>query len=270
MTTALHLLAGLLYAAAAGIDAPSAGRARAGTWLLGAGALVQALAYVSLHAEQPPLPLESFPAALSLIGWLVAISYLSSLGFARVREVGRFVAAAAASFALIAALGMWLGPRPGLRPGSGSAWSHAHVLLSTLGFALLALSSLAGLAYLAKERALKRKRIWSPRAVARGGERNGLPSLESLDRLEHLTLAIGFPLLTLGMACGFAWSARHALAPWTSHSLFLIAAWLVYLLPLRLRVLRRQHGDRPARLVVAGFVVLAFSYIGVRLLGGDV
>jgi ABC-type uncharacterized transport system permease subunit len=258
MTTALHLLAALLYLAGAAIDARARAPARQGIWLLGLGTLAQAVAFVSLHAQDPPLPLESFPSALSLIGWLVAVSYLLSLGFARVREVGRFVGAAAAFFTAVAALGLWLTPAPTLRPGSGGGWSHAHVLLSTFGFALLALSSMAGLAYLAKERALKRKR-----------ERVGLPSLESLDRLEHLTLALGFPLLTLGMLCGFAWSARQALEPWTLHSLFLIAAWLVYLWPLRVRVLRRQRGDRPARLVVTGFVVLAVSYIGVRLLGSS-
>jgi ABC-type transport system involved in cytochrome c biogenesis permease subunit len=258
MTAVLHVLAALLYGASAALDAWRPARERSGTLLLAGGALAQATAFLSLHTEEPPLSLESFPAGLSLIGWLVAVCYLSALGVARVRDVGRFVAVAAAAFAAVAALGLWAGPRPELRAGSGGAWSHAHVLLSTLGFALLALSSLAGLAYLVKERRLKRKR---------GSQ--GLPSLESLDRIGHLTLALGFPLLTLGMACGFAWSASHALAPWSSHSLFLTAAWCVYLLPLHLRLLRRQHGDRPARLVVAGFVLLAFSYIGVRLIGSS-
>ena len=41
----------------------------------------------------------------------------------------------------------------------------------------------------------------------------------------------------------------------------------VYLVPVSLRVVQRQHGPRPARSVVLGFAVLTFCYVGVRLLG---
>ena len=51
-------------------------------------------------------------------------------------------------------------------------------------------------------------------------------------------------------------------------ALHALVAWCVYLRPVGLRVVGGQHGDRPARSVVLGFAVLAFSYIGIRLLGG--
>ncbi len=260
MIPVAHGLAALLYLLAAALGARALRRGRAASGVAGwiaAAAAVHAWGFVWLHGQEPPVPLSSFPAALSLIGWLLAVSFLLSLGVARVRDVGAWVAGLAGGLTVLAALGLATGPAA-VSPGSGAgAWSHAHVLLSTLGFSLLALASLAGLAYLAKERALKGN---SPARFA-------LPSLESLDRLVHLTLTFGFPLLTLGVVTGFVWGASHDFSPWSGHALWLLVAWAVYLVPIGMLVLGRQHGDRPARGAVLGFALLAFSYIGIRLIG---
>lgn len=261
MTEALHELAAAAYSLAAVLSWPRVARGRlrvAVPALLGLGALVHAVGFVALHREVPPIPMESFPAALSLIGWLIAVSFLLSMRAARVRGVAGWVAIASAVFTGLAWIDLLVGPvRVIDRAGSG-AWSHAHVLLSAFGFSFLALAGLAGIAYLMKERALKHK----------SAGRFGLPSLESLDRMEHFTLAVGFPLLTLGVATGFIWGLDRGLSPWTAHTFWLLAAWLVYLVPVVRRMLRHQHGERPSRSVVLGFVVLAFGYVGVRLIGG--
>ena len=263
MIELLHALAALCYLGAAiqGVAGLRAGiDSKAVPILLGSGALLHAAGFVAVHGREPQIPLESFPTALSLIGWLIAISYLFALRVAHVRGVGTWVAGAACIFTSAAALGL-IGFDPALVAESASsgraAWSHAHVLLSTLGFSLLALTSVAGLAYLLKKKALKRNHA----------ARFGLPSLESLDRLEHVTLGLGFSLLSLGVVTGFVWGLDRGVSPWTQHSAWLIAAWGIYLLPVAMRVVSRQHGDRPARVVVAGFAFLAFSYIGIRLIG---
>lgn len=228
---------------------------RAVHWALGLGVLLQTAAIWGMHRGDVPVPLESFPAALALIGWGIAAVFLAALAFARVSTAGPWVALLALLFTGLADVGLWLvAPPP--EPAGSSAWSHAHVLLSTAGFAVLALASLAGAGYLAKERTLKHKQ--SGRA---------LPSLESLDRVEHATLSVGFALLTLGVVSGFLWGRASGLSPWTGHSLFLLLAWLVYLLPVSVRLLRHQHGSRPSLGVVVGFAVLVFSYLGIRLLG---
>jgi ABC-type uncharacterized transport system permease subunit len=258
MIELFHLLAAAVYAIATlvGMRAVLRGSAASqSAWLLGAGALLHVGGFVALHGGEPPVPLESFPAALSLIGWLIAASYLMSLRFAHVRGVSAWVGGAATAFTGLAALGLFLAP-PSPAP-EGGAWSHAHVLLSTFGFSLLALTSLAGSAYLIKQSALKRKRA----------SRFALPSLESLDRMEHWTLNLGYLLLTLGMLTGFGWGVRRGANPWTQHSVWLIAAWAVYLVPLSARIVSQKHGERPARMVVGGFAFLAFCYLGIRVLG---
>jgi len=255
-----HALAALLYLLAAGLGARAlrSGRfAPAASWCIAAAAVVHALGFVALHGQDPPVPLSTFPAALSLIGWLLAVSFLLLLRVTRVRDVEAWVAGLAAILAAVAAAGLAAGP-PAAPPGEGAgAWSHAHVLISTLGFSLLGLASLAGLAYLVKKRALKAHR---PAQFP-------LPSLESLDRLVQVTLSFGYPLLTLGVVTGFVWGATHGLRPWSGHALWLLAAWAVYLVPIVMLVLRRQQGDRSARSAVLGFALLAFAYIGIRLLG---
>ncbi len=264
MIVAVHALAAGLYLVGAlrGAFALRRGQAVRGVaWWIATAAAVHAWGFVSLHVQDPPVPLSSFPAALSLIGWLLAVSFLLSLRVARVRAVGTWVATLTCALTAMAALGLVLGlgagsGEPPPEPVSG-AWSHAHVLLSTLGFSLLGLSSLAGLGYLAKERALR----------GNMPARFALPSLESLDRLVHFTLSFGYPLLTLGVATGFVWRTSHDLSPWSGHELWLLMAWAVYLVPIGMLVLWRQHGDRPARAAVLGFALLAFSYIGVRLIG---
>ncbi|MFQ5513816.1 MAG: cytochrome c biogenesis protein CcsA [Myxococcota bacterium] len=251
---ALYLVAGLL----GWITRRDRRYARSLLALLSLGALAQAAGFVDLHLQDPPIPLESFSAALALIAWLTVVAYLLSLGARRFRGMAMWVGGGAALITAAAELGLRLAePIRGAAPPAG-AWPHAHVLLSAAGFSLLGLASLAGIAYLTKEGELKRK----------SGPQIALPSLESLDRVEHLTLVIGFPLLTLGVVTGFVWGLDRGLGPWSGHAFWTLGAWAVYLVPIGMRVVRRQHGPRPARGVVVSFAVLAFAYIGVRLLGG--
>ena len=260
MTHLAHGGAVLLYALAAvsGFIALRAARWPARVpWLLAAGGLLHALGFVGLHLDTPPVPLASFPAALSLMGWLGVVAYLSALGIARVHEMGAWVAVTAGLLTLGADVGLrWLGPIAPDPAGAG-AWPHAHVLLSAAGISLLGLASLAGLAYLAQERALRGRR---PIGQA-------LPSLESLDRVEHLMLGLGFPLLTLGVLSGYVWGLSRGLSPWSGHAVGLLVAWAVYLSPVSRRLYRQERGHVPARRVVLSFALLTVSYVGVRLFG---
>jgi len=64
-----------------------------------------------------------------------------------------------------------------------------------VGFiALLGIAGVAGAAFLAEHGRLKRKRHLARPAP--------WPSLEALDRVSALSLAVGFPLLTLGVVTG--------------------------------------------------------------------
>jgi ABC-type uncharacterized transport system permease subunit len=258
MTLLAHGAASALYLFAAflGWTRGPGAHPRGVRWVVALAVAIHTAGFYGLHLADPPVPLSSFPAALSLIGWLIALIWFVAPRALHLRDAGPWVAFLALVFTLPAELGLQLAAPREAAPGA-LAWSHAHVLLGAAGFGLLALSSLAGLGYLAKERALKR----------RLGFARSLPPLEALDRAEHVTLLFGFALLTLGVATGFAWGVREGIDPWTRHTLFLLAAWAVFLMPVGARIVRQQRGAWPARGVLACFAFLAFSYIGIRLLG---
>jgi ABC-type uncharacterized transport system permease subunit len=204
--------------------------------------------------------LTSVSAALSLVGWLTVAAYLVSLRVAPIGAVGRWVSTAAFVLCAVGSVGVRFAPRAsaGASESTAPLWSHTHLLLASAGVAVLALASLVAVAYLAKERALK----------ARRALRLPLPSLESLDRIGLLALAIGWPLLTLGVASGVLWAAEHPDRMVTTHSVLSLVAWIVYLLPVQRRLLRRRYGHATARALVFAFVFLAAAYLGARSLGG--
>lgn len=258
MTLAAHDLAALLYLIAALLGRASArtpAAERAATLGLALGVVAQGIGFVGFHRLDPPVPLTSVPAALSLVGWLTAASYLVSLRVARIQSVARWVAVLAFLLCAIGSVGVRVAPRA--IASTDAAWSHTHVLLATAGVALLALASLVGAAYLAKERALKAHRR----------QALPLPSLESLDRVGLLALAVGWPLLSLGVASGVLWASEHPERMFTTHSVLSIVAWVVYLVPIERRVVRRERGRAPARALVVGFALLAAAYLGAHSLG---
>ncbi len=260
MTLIAHGLATALYLFAAflGWTRKDSGGGRRGVpWVIALAAAIHAVGFYGLHVQDPPVPLSSLPAALSLVGWSTAFAGLVMMRSPQLRRLGGWVGFAAAAYTLPAELGLQImapATGPGREPGG---WSHAHVLFGTTGFALLALASMGALGYLAKERALKRRR----------GFALSLPALESLDRGEHLTLTLGFALLTLGVASGFGWEVNQGHDLWTQHTVFLLIAWCVYLIPVGARVVRQQHGAWPARVVLFSFAFLAFAFLGIRMLG---
>jgi ABC-type transport system involved in cytochrome c biogenesis permease subunit len=137
---------------------------------------------------------------------------------------------------------------------------HAHVLLSSAGLGLLAVSGIAGVFFLLEHRRLKRKRPVS------GGLR--LPSLEALDRVNVTALAVGFPLLTLGVVTGSAWLHSVQGRAWSGsdHETWTIVAWGIYAGLAAARFAGHQGARQAAASAVAGFAFLLFAVVGVGLL----
>jgi ABC-type transport system involved in cytochrome c biogenesis permease subunit len=135
------------------------------------------------------------------------------------------------------------------------------VLLASAGLALLAVAAIAGAVYLIENRRLKRKR---PATVTAAG----LPSLEALDRVAAVALAVGFPLLTLGVVSGMLWLDATVGRVWTgsAHEAWNALAWLLYAVLVGARFGAGQGARNAAAAAVAGFVFLLFAVVGVGIL----
>jgi ABC-type transport system involved in cytochrome c biogenesis permease subunit len=134
-----------------------------------------------------------------------------------------------------------------------------HVMLSLAGEALFALASCAGLMYLIQDGLLKGKKA--------SGISRLFPSLGDLDRINHLCLFWGFPLLTLGILAGSLW----ARIVWGSHwqwdpkQVWTLLAWGLYAFLLHQRLAIGWRGRRAARWSLAVFTVLVLLMILGRL-----
>jgi len=255
LTAAAYLAACL--AAGVGLALGSPRATRAAVWLIAAGAVVHALAFSLLHTADPPPPLTDFASAMSFMAWIGVIAYLALLRRARVLGLAVLVAP-------MAFLGVFFGAlrlpqaTTATTLGSGSV-PHAHVLLASAGLALLGLAGLAGALFLAEHRRLKHHRPLS---------RSPLPSLEALDRAGALALAVGFPLLTLGVITGALWvyAAHGSALTGSPHEIAALLAWGVYVILAFQRFAAHQGARRCAVSATLGFALLSAAVLGVEWL----
>jgi ABC-type transport system involved in cytochrome c biogenesis permease subunit len=254
-TAGLYLGAGLL--AWAGMALRSRRLERAAVGVLAAGAVVHLVALGLGHRADPPPPLTDTAAALSFMAWIGTVAFLLLLRRARLAGLTVLVAPMAFVGVFAAALPM-RSSAPASFAGSGS-WPHAHVLLASAGAALFGLSSLAGILFLAEHRRLKSRRPLDAKLP--------LPSLEALDGVNRVALALGFPLLTLGVATGMLWVASERGTLWTGsvHEIWSTLAWGVCALLVTARFGAGQGPRQAAVASVGGFVFLLFAVIGVGL-----
>ena len=263
MTATLHQLAAGLYLGAAllawaGLALRSVRLERSSVGVLAAGALLHLAALAALHRADPPPPLTDPAAALSFMAWIAVVAFLALER--RARLAGLTVLVAPMAFVGVFAAALHLpAAAPATFAGSGS-WPHAHVLLASAGAALFGLSGLAGILFLAEHRRLKSRRPLDAKLP--------LPSLEALDGVNRVALALGFPLLTLGVATGMLWVESERGTVWTGtvHEIWSTLAWAVCALLVAARFGAGQGSRQAAVAAVGGFAFLLFAVVGVGLL----
>jgi len=194
-------------------------------------------------------------AAVALMGeallfksWLMVGLYLLIQIKYPLTVVGGIIAPLALLMCLAAlAFGRSVGKVP---PSLESAWLPVHVTLAFLGNAVFALAFGVSLIYLLQERHLKHKKMT---ALLRR-----FPSLESLDRINHILLVWGFPLMTLGILTGSLWAGIHwgNYWSWDPRQISSGLAWLFYGAILHGRITAGLRGKKAAVLTMVGFCVV--------------
>jgi ABC-type uncharacterized transport system permease subunit len=254
----LHQWTAAAYLAASAAAVAGLG-VRARRWLAAAervlvvAALLHGFAFFELHRLEPTPALTELPLAVSLAAWLLVLSFLGLERFVPGRGLAVLVAPAAFLGTVFAAFSA-TAPR---EPAAGSAlWSHLHVLLASGGLALLGVAGAAGVLYLVHHHGIKAKRRAAPHSA--------LPSLESLDRLNALALALGFLLLSLGVVTGVLWVETREARLWPGglHANATLAAWVVYAGLVAARFGAGQGARQSAIGSAAGFALLLVAVVG--------
>lgn len=146
-----------------------------------------------------------------------------------------------------------------LMPALQSSWLAYHVITIMLSYSAFALAFFFALLYLAKDFA----------GTGPLGRVTGvLPDLTTLDRLNYRVIAVGFPLLTLGIVFGALWADIAWGRPWgfDPKETWSAITWVVYAIYLHARLLAKWQGRRAQVLSILGFVAVMFTYIGVNFL----
>ncbi len=230
--------------------------AKISTWILAAGFgfLTLDLLWVFIYAEGwGHFGSRHF---LCLYAWAVAGIYLGFQFKTKTRLLGAFVAPFILLFMIVAA-GQEADKKL-LAADWQSSLTTLHLILAIVGEALFVLASCAGAMFLIQSRLLKHKK---PGEMGRL-----LPSLGDLDRINHMGLLWGFPILTLGIITGavfasLAWEGRWLADPKVIWS---VAVWMVYGVLLHQRLAIGWKGFRMAFLSCTLMLVFVATYLLVR------
>lgn len=95
----------------------------------------------------------------------------------------------------------------------------------------------------------------------------GLPSLARLDVLQYRIVAVGLPLLSLGIITGAMWAkeAWGAYWQWDPKETAALVSWIVYAAYMHLHTRNQWRGTRCAWVSVLGFASIVFCYLGVNI-----
>lgn len=204
-------------------------------------------------------PLTNLYESLVFFALTIAVVYLILERKFQIKTVGAFVT----PFPFIIMAYASLNPNEiqPLVPALKSNWLIAHVVTCFVGYAAFAVSFGLSLLYLFKARA--------ERAAGSGAGLLGyVPSSTTLDEVSYKTIAIGFPLLTIGIVTGAFWAnvAWGTYWSWDPKETWSLIVWLIYAAYLHARITRGWRGTKAAVLSIIGFSATIFCYLGVNLI----
>jgi cytochrome c-type biogenesis protein CcsB len=94
-------------------------------------------------------------------------------------------------------------------------------------------------------------------------------SAETLDEITYKSIAMGFPIFTLGgLIFGAIWAdqAWGKYWTWDPKETWSLITWFFYAFYLHSRLMRGWRGKKVAMVAVLGFIAVIFTYLGVNLL----
>ncbi len=235
------------------------------TWsyrILVAGFSVHTVFLIHQYIAMGTAPVLSLKSALGFFAWSITGAYLLFQLRFRLMVLGSFIAPLAAVLMILSST------IPGtetveVSPLFKSIWLTIHVVTIFAGDGMFAIMFAAAVMYLLQEGQIKGKRF--------GFLYTRLPSLQTLDSINHHALVIGFPLLTLGMVSGaiYAQQALGTYWQWDPKEVWSLITWLAYAVLLHERLTVGWRGRRAAVMSIVCFGLLIFTFIGVSLLFSD-
>ncbi len=194
---------------------------------------------------------------LTLCAWSVCAVYLALQFKTKTRVLGAFISPFILLFMIVAA-----GEASGksLLPQNLQNWLTAmHLFCVIMGEALFVIASCAGLMFIMQNGLLKNRKLSKTSRL--------LPSLNDLDRINHICLLWGFPVLSVGIIAGAVFAEINWKTGWLTDPkiIWTFAGWVIYGFLLHQRLAIGWKGYRMAVISGAAFILLLLSYGSVRI-----
>jgi ABC-type uncharacterized transport system permease subunit len=187
-------------------------------------------------------PAQSVREAIGFLAFILTGGYL--LASARYRlTIGGVVVMPVALIMLVVAR---LSPA-GTAPEDLSTLGRIHISLATIGVGVFALASALSAIYLVEERALKQKKFDTIAFKDRGAP------LESLEKMSHRLVWIGFPIFTVALVLGAIWVSKLGESLDRPEYPLAAVTWLAFAGLLVARSVYGWRGRRAARWTLVGF-----------------
>jgi len=231
-----------------------------------------ALATRWLYAGYPPWI--STYEVMSFFAWAIVGAYVILNVKSDYKSVGVLIAPLA--FVLLGFASMQpTNPAP-LIPALQSIWIFIHVPIIILAYCAFVIAFVASVLYLFKDKQLSEASIedvrhgdvplksTSPSGTAGSSGILANFSLEQLDDLAYKSVAVGFPLLTIGIITGAIWaeSAWGSYWSWDPIETWALITWFVYLIYLHAKT-QSWSASVAAYIAAFGFLSAICTFLGV-------
>ena len=225
--------------------------------ILIAGLILHTFYFGQQYVALGTMPVLSLKSALSFFSWTIIGVYLLFYLRFKIMILGSFIVPFAAFLMIISSTLPQIDVT--VRPIFKSLWLTFHVSTTFIGNGIFAITFMTAIMYLILEYQIKQKR--------RGHFFNRLPSLQTLDLVNHYSLMSGFLLLTIGIITGSIYGqlALGSYWRWDPKEVWTLITWLLYAILLHERLAVGWRGHRAALMSIVCFLFLLFTFMGASL-----
>jgi ABC-type uncharacterized transport system permease subunit len=192
---------------------------------------------------------------LVLVSALVTLLFLLGGIAMPIRRLGILVY----PFTIVCLLFSWAWGNQVETTSNASIAFNAHILVSLVAYALLAIASIQALLYVYQERQIKNRT--NPAMLV------ALPPLQTMEQLLFRLVGVGFICLSLTLISGAIFSQEIFGHPFVlkHHTLLAFLGWIVFAIMLFKRIKYGLRGSQAVAWTISGFLLIQLGYFGTKI-----
>jgi ABC-type transport system involved in cytochrome c biogenesis permease subunit len=215
--------------------------AKPGLSLAVAGLVLHTAALILRTFESGHAPFTNMYESLSFLSWAIVLAFVIINNAVRIPRVGPYLMLIVVALVALASSPLMPKNATPLVPALQSYWLWLHVSVTLLGEAFFAVAFVSSILYLRADSEEKK---------------------EKMDSVSYRSVAVGFPLFTLGgLIFGMVWAykAWGTYWSWDPKEVWSLITWLVFALYLHTRIVMGWKGKRSAVIAIVGFLAALFT-----------